>query len=105
MVTTSPARRSRVTFPGSGSPLRRLRPLAPAPLADDREPAVLEGAELADDAAAAVMTPATAGACAEPVPLDAQRVLQLERLHRRRERVRHRDVHGAGAVRVWTRAL
>src|SRR6185436_8437478 len=73
--------------------------------ADDREPAVLERAELADDAAAAVMAPLPAGTPAEAIALDAKRVLEFERLHWRRERVRHRDVHGAGAVRGWTRAL
>ena len=41
----------------------------------------------------------------ERVPLDAQRVGELERLGRRRERVRHRDVHARRAVGVRARAL
>src|SRR5436190_7499187 len=81
--------------------LRRLG----AALADDRETAVLEHAELTDDAVAPALRAAAAGAEPEPVALDAQRVLELERLHRRRERVRHGDVHAARARGVGAGAL
>src|SRR5689334_712815 len=81
--------------------LRRLR----AALADDRESAVLERTQLADDTVAPVMCTAAAGAEPQPVALDAQRVLQLERLDRRRECVRHRHVHAARSVRVRAGAL
>src|SRR5436189_1725307 len=66
-----------------------------AALADDRETAVLEHAQLTDDPVAPVPRAAAAGAEPEPVALDAQRVLELERLPRRRARVRHGDVQTA----------
>src|SRR6266545_2346986 len=81
--------------------LRRLR----AALADDREPAVLEDAQLADDAVAASMSAVAAGPSAQAVALDTQRVLQLQRLDRSRERVGHRDVHAARAIRSRARTL
>src|SRR6266511_3662293 len=81
-----------------------LRPVR-ATLADDREPAILEHAQLADDAVAAPMSSSPARAEPEAVTLDSERVLQLERLHRRREGVRHRHMHAAGAVRTRTGAL
>src|SRR5262249_49307444 len=69
----------------------RASALAPrclrATLANDRETAVLEHAELPDDTVAAATLALAAGAEPEAVALDAQRVLQLERLDRRRERV------------------
>src|SRR4051794_29037167 len=71
---------------------------AAPPFADDREAAMLEDAQLADDPVAATMRALAAGARSQPVALDAQRVLQLERLDRRRQRVRHGDVHATGAV-------
>src|SRR3954451_1061684 len=64
--------------------LRRGR----ASLADDREPAVLEHAQRATNAVAAGVATRSARAAAKPIALDEQRVLELERLHRRRERVR-----------------
>src|SRR5262245_23553445 len=78
--------------------LRRFR----TALADDREPAVLEHAQLAEDAVAATVLAFPARAEPEPVALDAHRVLQLERLDRRRQRVRHRDVDAARPVRGGT---
>src|SRR5689334_17915461 len=58
-------------------------PLAPrcvhAALADDREAAVLEHAQLAHDAVATAVRAAAAGAEPQPVALDPERVLQLER--------------------------
>src|SRR5947207_1402560 len=59
--------------------LRRVR----ASLADDREAAVLERAQLADDAVAAAVRAGATGAEPQAVALDAERVLQLERLDRR----------------------
>ena len=49
--------------------------------------------------------PLAARAAAQRVVLDAQRELQLERLDRRVERVRHRDVDAARAVGAGARAL
>src|SRR5919204_1105083 len=89
--------------PGLAAPLA-LRPMRPA-LGDDREPARLEHAELADDAVAAAMLAVAARAEAQAVPLDQQRVLELERLHGCRERVRHRDVDTARTVGVGTGSL
>src|SRR3712207_9307552 len=62
-----------------------------AALADDRQAAVLEHAELPHDAVAAAVTSASTGARTQPVAPDAQRVLQLQRFHGRRERIRHRS--------------
>src|SRR5881392_2974838 len=75
-----------------------------APLRDDREPARLEHAQLADDAVAAAPGPRPARPEPQPVALDPERVLELERLDRRRERVGHRDVHAARPVGVRARA-
>src|SRR5207247_1318541 len=103
-------------LPGQGlavqevSPGRTARSAAlarrpvPSPLADDRDATVFEDPELADDAVAAAVPPCTARAESQPVALDAKRVLELERLHRRRQRVRHRDVHAARTVRARARA-
>src|SRR5436190_14448822 len=89
--------------PGRAAPLpgRCVR----APLADDREPAVLEHAELPHDAVAAAVLAIATRAEAERVALDPERVLQLERLDRRRERVRHRHVHPARPICARTGAL
>src|SRR4051794_11692176 len=65
--------------------LRRVR----ASLADDRESAVLEHSQRANDAVAAGVATLAARAAAKPIALDEQRVLELERLHRRREGIRH----------------
>src|SRR5919109_913194 len=74
-----------------------LRGLAP-PLADQREPTALQHAQLAHDAVAAAVPPLTTGAEAQLVPLDPQRIRELERLRWGYERVRHRHVHGGGPV-------
>src|SRR6186713_67629 len=83
IVTTSSASRSTVALAGSSRPFRRLRPGAPAPpprapLGDQRQPARLDHAQLADDAVAAAPFAVAAGADPERIPLDAERVLQLE---------------------------
>src|ERR671918_1471905 len=92
----------------SGGP-RLPAPGAPGaarpPLAHDRDPAGLESRDLADDAVPAVAPAAAAGAEPERVALDAQRVGELERFHRRVEGVRHGHVHPRGAVRVGAGAL
>src|SRR5688572_14193816 len=54
--------------------------------------------ELADDAVPAVVLAAAAAVSSHGVLDRAQRELELERLDRGVERVRHRDVHGARAV-------
>ena len=66
---------------------------------------ILHHAKLPHDAVAAAMRPRAAGAETEPVALDVQRILQLERLDRRGERVRHRDVHAARPVGIGTGPL
>ena len=64
-----------------------------------------ERLELAHDPVAAAVLAVAAGAAPQRVAHDAQRELQLERLDRRVERVRHRDVHAARAVGVRAGAL
>ena len=76
-----------------------------APLGEHREPAVLEDAQLADDAVAASVHARAARAEPQLPALDPQRVLQLERLDGRRQRVRHGDVDAARAVGIRTGAL
>src|SRR6185503_3263981 len=76
-----------------------------ASLPDQREAAVLEHSQLADDAVAAAVLARSARAEAQLVALDAERVGELERLGRSRERVRHRHVHAGRPIRVRTRAL
>ena len=51
------------------------------------------------------MRSGTARSEPQAVALDAQRVLELEGLHRGRQGVRHRHVHAARAVGVGARAL
>src|SRR5436189_226252 len=58
-----------------------------APLAEDRQATELERAELACDAVSPAVTARTAGAEPQLVPLDPDRIGELERLGRRRERV------------------
>ena len=76
-----------------------------AALGDQRVAHLGERLELAHHAVAAARAPRAARAAAQRVLDRAQRELQLERLDRRVERVRHRHVHGARAVRVGARAL
>src|SRR5262245_48254262 len=77
-----------------GAPLPALRGM-PAPLADQRVAHRPERLELACDSVAT----SVAALAAAPVPYrelcDAHRILGLESLDRRVERVRHRDVLGA----------
>ena len=116
-MTTAPARRSRVSLGGTSSPSTRLRPRrpglpglcalrrVPSPFGDEREAAVLEHAQLADDAVPSSVLAAPPRAGKQRVALDAERVGELERLHRRVERVRHGHVDAGGAVRAGARAL
>ena len=76
-----------------------------AALGEEREAARLEDAQLADDAVAAAVAPGSARSAPELVALDAERVRELERLGRRVERVRHRDVDARRPVRVRAGAL
>jgi hypothetical protein len=66
--------------------------VAPA-LGDEREVHLVHGLELADHAVAAPVASGTARAAPQRVLDGAQRELELERLDRRVERVRHPDVH------------
>src|SRR5438067_9546473 len=61
----------------------------PTPLADERQAAGLQHAQLAHDAVSASVEAHPTRARPELVPLDAERVAELERLGRRRERVGH----------------
>src|SRR5947207_1423782 len=79
--------------------------LVRAALADDRETTVLEHAQLTHDSVAATVRAPAARAEPEAVALHPQRVLQLERLHGRRQRVRHGDVHAARALGAGARTL
>ena len=66
------------------------------PVSEHREAALLESANLAHDAVAAAMRRRRRPSPSRRrVPLDPERVCQLERLDRSVERVRHRNVHGA----------
>src|SRR3954454_12245381 len=60
----------------------------------------LERLELADDTVASAVRSGTAAVAPDRVLHDAHGELELERLHRRVERVRHRHVHRAGTVGV-----
>src|SRR2546421_581795 len=70
----------------------------PSALGDDRKTCRLEHAELANDTVATAVSAVAAGGQTQPVALDTQRVLELERLDRCRKRVRHRNVHAARTV-------
>src|SRR6478752_7775232 len=67
----------------------------PATLGEQRVRHRLERLDLADDAVAAVVRAGATAAPADRVAHDAQRELELERLDRRVQRVRHRHVHAA----------
>src|SRR4051794_33283692 len=81
-----------------------LRPVTAA-LGDERVGHLLERLDLADHAVAAAMPAFAAGTAAHRVLDGAQRELELERLHRRVERVAHRHVHRVRAVGVLARSL
>ena len=97
-VQQVPTRRARLAAVSAG---RRVA----APLGDQREAHLVQRLELAHDAVAAAVPPGAARAAPQRVLDRAQRELELERLDRRVERVRHRHVHGARAVGVGARAL
>ena len=117
MRRRSPGSTSTVANAGSSSPFSRLRPGRPSPpplsprgasarrwVRSERRHA-FERSELADDAVAASVLARAAGAEPQLVALDPERVRELERLDRRVQRVRHRDVHRGRPVRVRARAL
>ena len=105
-----------MSFPGISFPLTSVRPGAPsspprplrrmaASVTEDGETTGVQHANLANDTVAATVRAGAAGAGAEHVALDAQRVGELERLDGRVERVRHRDVDAGRPVRRPARAL
>src|SRR5262249_36202186 len=78
---------------------------ASSPLREHRQPAVLEHAQLTNDAVSTSTGTLSARAGAQLPALDAKRIFELDCLGGRGERVRHRDVDTARAVRLGTRAL
>src|SRR5438477_162477 len=76
-----------------------------ASLADEREPTGLQRLQLAHDPVAAMPPPGPAGPESKRVTPYSERVLELERLDRSREGVRHRHVHAAWPVRPWAGTL
>ena len=112
IVISSPARRARVAFAGSSSPFRRFRPGRPgsppaAPCGARPRRSVSSEQRQSSSTRIERTTPSPprwrAGAArAEPqrVALDAQRIGELERLDRRVQRVRDRDVDAGGPVGV-----
>src|SRR4051795_67797 len=90
--------------------LRRLAALRPggrmsAALPYERVMHLGQRLQLAYHAVAALVLACAARASPQRVRGDPQRELQLQRLHRRVQRVRHRDMHAARPVRVLARAL
>src|SRR5438874_4859509 len=76
-----------------------------ASLADEREPTGLQRLQLAHDPVAAMLPPGPAGPESKRVTPYSERVLELERLDRSREGVRHRHVHAAWPIRPWAGTL
>src|SRR5271155_5711047 len=76
-----------------------------ATLGDQREAHLRQRLQLADDAIAAAVHARAAGAAAQRVLDHAQREFPLERLDRSVERVAHRHVNAARAIRAGARAL
>src|SRR5207245_992328 len=66
----------------------------PPPLREERQATRLEGANLTHDSVAASKRAVAARAETEAVPLDPQRIRELQCLDRRVEGVGHRDVDG-----------
>ena len=66
---------------------------------------VLEHAEFANEPVAAAVAPLATGAVEQLVALDSQRRIQLQRLDRRVEGVRHPHVHTGRPVAARRRAL
>src|SRR5450755_75781 len=89
----------------AGVPSGGARRAVPTAFGDQRVVKRRERLELADHTVSAVVPPPPAGAAPERVLHRAQWELELERLDRGVERVAHRDVHAARAVRVRARAL
>src|SRR3954451_5742445 len=94
-----------VPTPGAGLATVRSRRGVAAALGDQRIAHLGQRLQLADHAVAAGLAAGAARAAPQRVLDRTQRELQLERLDRRVERVRHRDVDGAGAGRVGAGAL
>jgi hypothetical protein len=74
--------------PAALEPLRRVAPA----VSEQRERRRLEHPDRADEAVAAAVAALAAGAVEQLVALDPQRRVELERLDRRVQRVRHSDV-------------
>jgi len=77
----------------------------PPALRQERERHLLERLELAHDPVAAMEPARAARAAAHGIASDAQGELELQRLHRRVQRVAHGDVHPRRAVGVRARSL
>ena len=92
---------ARETVASAGRAPRREAPA----LGQEGEAAALEDAELADDSFPSGVAPGAARAAAQLVALHAERVRELERLDRRVEGVRHRNVHRGRAGTVGAGAL
>jgi hypothetical protein len=75
------------------------------PVGEQREGGGPEHADGADEAVAAAVTAAAGGAVEQLVPVHPQRQLELERLDRRVQRVRHADVDAGRPVAPLRRAL
>src|SRR5450755_1018766 len=89
----------------AGVPSGGPRWAVPTAFGDQRVVKRRERLELADHTISALVPPPPTGAAPERVLHRAQWELELERLDRGVERVAHRDVHAARAVRVRARAL
>src|SRR5215208_2868322 len=76
-----------------------------AALGEQRERHLRPRLELAHDSVAAAPAPRSPGTAPHGVAADEQRELELERLDRRVERVRHRDMHAGRAGGVGAGAL
>src|SRR5947209_12023829 len=77
----------------------------PATFCDQRVAERLERLELTDHPVSAAMLPLASRAPPEGVLDGADRELELERFDRRVQRVAHRHVHRARAIRIRTRPL
>ena len=100
-----PRRSSRLRPRAPSAPPRGAARRVPAALGDQRQLHRRERLELAHDPVAAAVRARAARAAPDRVLDDPQRELELQRLDRRVQRVRHRDVHAGRAVGVRARAL
>ncbi len=108
--STSPARSSSETLAGSRAPFSRFAPAAPAsttgrsvravPAAfgHEAECAIGEHAVHPNHPVTPVVVAAAPRTAAQRVPLDPQRILALQRLDGRVQRVRHGHVHRRGPI-------